>query len=138
MEFVKGRLITAGEWVHVYRNLNRNDSFSIRSKETGLVVGYCNNVQLKDATFHVSEKGRATVLKKRVRNVHAYVLGRLVLVDVDDVDVSGQISVYYNPFKTDAFIVEGTIQKVTHANYATVINDRVYIKNMEEELLQLF
>jgi hypothetical protein len=130
MEFVKGRQVSVGEWVHVYRNLNKNDSFSIRSKETGLVIGYCQNVQLADVSFHVSAKGREKVLMKRVRSVHAYLIGRLVSVDMDIVDNSNRICVYYNPYNTETFIVEGTKQQVSYASHATVVNDRVYIPTL--------
>jgi hypothetical protein len=104
MESVKGRHVSPGDWVHIYRNLNRDKSLSIRSKKTGLVVGYCQNVQLEDATFHVSAKGRAAVLQKQIRSVLAWIEARLVSVDLDVADVQGQICVYYNPYNTETFM----------------------------------
>jgi hypothetical protein len=42
-----------------------------------IVIGHAEAVQLSSVTFHVSEAGRLRALREGVKNVHAFVRGRL-------------------------------------------------------------
>lgn len=73
----------------VYRNLHngkcRDDGskaavWSIKDKETGLVVMHADSVAISNPRFVVNESGRQRVLKEQRKNVHAYVEGRLSAV----------------------------------------------------------
>jgi len=69
-----------GTVVEVYRNLHRR-CFSIRSVETGRVIGHATDgVGLVRAEFKVSEAGRQRVLRERRKNVHAVVRGTLSIL----------------------------------------------------------
>lgn len=68
-----------GERIRVYRNLNRPTLFSIVAQDgelRGKVLGYAPVIGMTDIELKVSDKLRATVLKKQVRNVHAYASSR--------------------------------------------------------------
>jgi len=67
-----------GDRIRVYRNLNRPTLFSIVALDgefRGKVLGYAPVIGMTDIELKVSDKLRAAVLKKRVRNVHAYASG---------------------------------------------------------------
>lgn len=61
--------------VDVYRNLN-NGLWSVRHK--GKVIAHAEFVCIKPIKFHVGESGRKRVLKKKQKNVHAWVKGELI------------------------------------------------------------
>tara|TARA_A100001391_G_scaffold205290_1_gene204782 strand:- start:2671 stop:3108 length:438 start_codon:yes stop_codon:yes gene_type:complete len=68
-----------GQFVSVYRNLhNRHVGYSV--KHAGKVRsqrGGVHIVQLRDASFKVSEAGRQRVLRENKKYVHAYAVGEL-------------------------------------------------------------
>lgn len=68
--------------VFVYRNLHRK-MWSIQSREgktRGRIIGYAKALGLNDAKTKVDQKGRQRVIKDRVKNVHAGILGDLIAV----------------------------------------------------------
>ncbi|MDQ0896235.1 MULTISPECIES: hypothetical protein [unclassified Paenibacillus] len=103
----------------MYRNLHK-DSIVIRCAKTGLVAGYCNTVRLTDARFFVSESGRAKVLEKRVRSVHAYVVGTLNAYDFE-LEREGKTPM------TETFINEQTWEPIFTAPEVVVSYDRAFI-----------
>ncbi len=125
MEWVKDRYVEMGEVVQVYKNLHE-DKFSVRSKKTGLVCAYCETALLEGVRFHVSTSGRARVLERQVRSVHAYVEGRLVSLD-QNLPLYTRTCVYYQPYKTATFVVEATGEPVGKVESAYVTNNRVYV-----------
>jgi hypothetical protein len=89
--------------VEVYRNLH-NGKWSIRAKEgkhKGRVISYASDLFLKDAKFIVREKGRLKVNEKKVKGVHAFVVGRIALNK--EIKFNEIIDVYYNPYLTKFF-----------------------------------
>jgi hypothetical protein len=77
-----------------------------------------HRVLLSTATFHVNEAGRQRVLKSGHKNVHAFVIGKLVSeeftpkgeicgaygIDENGTDLPWTIT--YNPYKADHFVGE--------------------------------
>ena len=97
--------------VFVYYNLHKH-KWSVKDVKTGRVIGHHYEVQLYNATFKVSEAGRARVLKEKRKNVHAGVEGYLT-TDVLARKMDGTIlwesqserhAVTYNPYKYDTFV----------------------------------
>lgn len=66
--------------VKVYFNI-RTGRYSMRAvggRNTGLVLGSAEDVELANARFLVSEAGRQRVLRDKRKNVHAFVVGDLL------------------------------------------------------------
>ena len=66
--------------VKCYWNLHKN-TYSVVAMEgenKGKVIEYRDLIHLKDAEFRVRESGRQRVLRDRVKNVHAFVIGQMV------------------------------------------------------------
>jgi hypothetical protein len=74
--------------------------------KTWLVTQHPRFVLLKDATFTVSEAGRARVLAEGRKNVHAYITGELVVAQDESLPLhlDNGYSVRYNPYKDHGFI----------------------------------
>lgn len=101
--------------VDVYRNLHKN-TWSIRSRATGLVVEHSNDVLVKDATFVVQPAGRKKVLREQKKNVHAFVRGVVeALPRVTTFDTPCDVQVKYNPYKADHFYEAETGEAVSEA-----------------------
>ena len=97
--------------VFVYYNLHKH-KWSVKDVKTGRVIGHHYEVQIYNATFKVSEAGRARVLKEKRKNVHAGVEGYLT-TDVLARKMDGTIlwesqserhKVTYDPYKYDTFV----------------------------------
>lgn len=93
--------------VRVYRNLTRG-GYSIQDTKNGLVVARWPEVLLSGCKFVVRQGGRNRMLKERVKNVHAFVLGHLDGVGVEDTyidEMDGLVNrVTYQPYERDYFI----------------------------------
>ena len=87
--------------VKVYWNLNKN-CWSVQHK--GKVVYHLPKVKLINVSFKVSEAGRQRVIKEGRKNVHAFVVGNLVL---DNTPKSSHKSlgspITYNPYTHSCF-----------------------------------
>ena len=108
----KGRTVSEGQVVEVYRNLH-NGLISIRDAKTKHVLGHATNVCLTDVTFKVSQAGRERVLKEKRKNVHAIVKGRL------QSNLEGftmPLLATYNPYKYDSFVNAQTEQALQAAS----------------------
>lgn len=77
----KRRTIHRDEDVWVYRNLMRTDGVWYSVMQRSLVVAHATDVALVDCRFVVREGGRQRVVATGVKNVHAYVVGRLLTVE---------------------------------------------------------
>jgi len=97
IKYIKNRSINPDKPVKVYWNLHRN-CYSVQ--QNGLVVCHADQVELKDVTFKVNEKGRQRVLKERRKNVHAFVIGYL---DEKFAVRYHDIKIVYNPYEFDSF-----------------------------------
>ncbi len=118
--------------VDIYRNLNRESgTFSIRAAEgplRGRVLGHAKQVELRDCTFHVSARGRARVLERRRKEVHAVIRG--VLQEASTQAVAGASSlasclaafgepagqVTYDPYRFATFVEVETLSPVSSSN----------------------
>ena len=92
-----------GERVEIYRNLHRN-CFSIRHR--GRVIAHLMDddpmqLVLRDVQYVVQPAGHAKVLRKRQKNVHAFVRGTIARMSWEN--IRGAVS--YNPYKSDSFQV---------------------------------
>jgi len=94
--------------VFVYWNLRR-DMWSVKALEgpyRGKVIMRVREVLLKDADGKVSEAGRQRVLREGRKNVHAGIVGTLVMRNDFITSELKRIGdrITYNPYKTDRFI----------------------------------
>jgi len=102
----KGRTIDRERVVKVYRNLHAHspeEKWSIQ--QDGKVVAHAESLVLSGVEFKVSQKGRQRVLRERVKNVHAFLIGKLSCSDrAEAVASSGGSKVIYNPYHCGTFI----------------------------------
>jgi len=108
---------------YVYRNLHTK-TFSLKYK--GIVVKHPECVKLHKVKMHVSEVGRKRVLKEKRKNVHATVSGESYTL-CTECDLTGYEPVFYDPYKVSTFVDQHN-KKVTEAEEAICINNKVYIK----------
>lgn len=90
--------------VFVYFNLHKK-CWSVRALEgenKGFVVNHLDVVYLREASPKVSESGRQRVLAEKQKNVHAGIVGRIVLPMNFEGDESEQIT--YNPYRYETFV----------------------------------
>lgn len=90
-----------GAVVEVYYDLHRK-CYSIRDVKSNLVVAKADYVNLHLAMFNVREAGRQRVLREKVKNVHATIVG--LYVDAQATDTSAMHPAYYNPYKVATFV----------------------------------
>lgn len=114
MQSFKGRTVTKGQIVEVYRNLH-NGLLSIRDYKTKHVLGHCETIELQGVQFKVNQKGRERVLKEKRKNVHAYAIGRYM---GNPETFNGTQQLTYNPYKYKSFVNASTGQAVAAADYA--------------------
>ena len=122
----KGRWVHEGQKVRVYRNLHKQGVvYSIQDPRTGLVLGYSEEILLRNVTFKVSEYGRARVLATKKKNVHAFVEGTLRGFNVADLSFSDFIQmekVGYDPYNYTTFVHKETETPVHSALIALINN----------------
>ena len=105
--------------VEVYRNLHKN-CWSVRNPSTGKVIYHADYIGIKNAKLVVRPGGRAKVLREGRKNVHAFVRGEEMILQVKIQPVTNQIS--YNPYKNESFILTDTNTPVYGANYVYLDN----------------
>ena len=120
----KNRRIDHAKKVKVYRCLNRKGRvFSIL--QNGLVVGHVDIEKdiliLKDAVFHVNEKGQERVRRNKRKEVHAFIEG-YYKDDITEIPLAFSYGVRYNPYRDDGFIIKGT----DHQHYIVKSSECVY------------
>lgn len=136
--------------VFIYRNLNRSGHmYSIKSLEgisKGKVIGYAPRMVVENAQLVVSQAGRERVLKQKRKNVHAGVVGDLVMVSgwitrmhnskaefkycneeefIKTFPVGTTIT--YNPYLYRTFVLTNTEQPIHKATKVTFCNGFVGI-----------
>ena len=97
-----------GDYVQVYYNLHKK-CFSVCSRK-GKVIGYTDQISLRDVKFFVSESGRKRVLKEKQKNVHAKVRGFVT----NQTEPCGE-EVRYNPYLFSSFVFSKTEEPVFEA-----------------------
>ena len=89
--------------VKCYWNLHKN-TYSVMAMEgenKGRVIRYDNLINLENASFKVSEAGRQRVLRDRVKNVHAFVIGDMVNSPWEESACDKGVT--YNPYTCGEF-----------------------------------
>jgi hypothetical protein len=127
--------------VFVYFNLHRK-CWSIKALDgaaRGRVVAHASEVSIADATFKVSEAGRARVIDEQRKNVHAGIVGTLqdvvgsatlagvqagfpkaLMGPLDALLPTEGVSVTYNPYQWSTFVRRDTYQPVHSAALVTL------------------
>jgi hypothetical protein len=117
-----------GVSVDVYRNLHKN-TWSIRSRTTGRVVGHSDNVLVRAAKFVVQPAGRKRVLQDKRKNVHAFVRGVVSpLPGVTTFETPCDVQVKYNPYKADHFYEVETGEAVEQASVVVLDTQGAWIQ----------
>lgn len=103
----KGRTVSTGDKVRIYRNLN-NKKWSVRA-QTGefknKVVAHLDELTLTDVTFIVSLAGMRRVQSEKRKNVHAYAQG--IIESFESVSACQDSEfVTYDPYKGSFFYHE--------------------------------
>lgn len=97
-------------------------------------VSHATSVVLDRVEFRVQPAGRKKVLEEKRKNVHSFVLGRLVKAvplatfNVQHLERIGYRKAYYNPYKTDVWIDAETGHELTHAAHAVIQDRQVWYK----------
>lgn len=78
VEPYRRREVDLGVDAWVYRNLMRAGGVWYSIVQGGLVVGHVKEIAIDHPRFVVREGGRRRVLETGVKNVHAFVVGRIV------------------------------------------------------------
>ena len=113
--------------VDIYRNLHR-DTWSIRDRATGRVIGHSDNVLVEDATCVVQPAGRDRVLREGRKNVHAFVRGVMVTTcETPYAKAECNVQVKYNPYKAGHFVRVDTSDKVTSSPVAILDTSGAWI-----------
>ena len=90
--------------VRIYRNLTEgNWSIQIKTDKGWRVRGHATSVELLDADCHVSDAGRARVLREQRKNVHACIEGHIDLRNMDGFPYWNADAISYNPYKAGTF-----------------------------------
>ena len=113
--------------LYIYRNLHRGLAFSIRLR--GRVIDRQENFIARNVTFLVSQAGRAQVLTRRRKVVHAYVVAEHY--ELTQQEPLGLTGVRYNPYQMDTFQVNG--QPIFVAKAVLFHQGRCYLLDEESD-----
>jgi hypothetical protein len=109
----KGDRCSPRKLIQAYRNLNKPGVvYSLRSKKTGLVIGYEPKVTIDDAELRVQEGGRQRVIREKRKSVHAFVEG---CWNEDGRGPKPEVRVRYNPYIYSSFVRDDTKAPIHHA-----------------------
>ena len=114
--------------VEVYWNL-RKRTWSVRAKDTRLVIDHKDSILLKDAILSVKQGGRERVLRDQQKNVHAFAIGEVV--DLDRLIYPYNSQVIYNPYKYTSFVMADTEEPIYEA-------DHVYLTRQWDDMKQIY
>jgi hypothetical protein len=114
-----------GKKVMCYYDLHRH-TFSVTYK--GLVMLKADYLRLGDVEFRVRQGGNERVRQQKSKNVHAFVIGRLLdycEYPCDDIpSPSSDKIVTYNPYKHNSFIYKDSEEPVYNAKEVDMINSQ--------------
>ena len=119
-----------GKKVMVYYNLHKH-TFSVTYDSK--VIMYADYVKLDDVEFRVRKGGKERVRSEKSKNVHAFVIGRLLdYCEYPCEDIPSPSSdkvVTYNPYKHDTFVFKNTEEPVYYAQEVDMINakDKLFV-----------
>jgi hypothetical protein len=95
----KNRHIDFDKSVDVYRNINNRNAIVYSLRQKGLVVGHATQLNLRDCEFHVNKNGQRRVRREKVKNVHAWIKGK-----ISKPNRKPEYIICYNPYQFDNFI----------------------------------
>jgi hypothetical protein len=114
-----------GKKVMVYYNLHKH-TFSVTYD--GKVIMYADYVKLGDVEFRVRQGGKEKVRSEKSKNVHAFVIGKLLdycEYPCDDLPTpTSNKVVTYNPYKFDSFVYKDSEEPVYRASEVDMINSK--------------
>lgn len=117
--------------VKVYRNLHRK---CLSVKEGNLVKAHAQVVILDDVKFIVQPGGRKRCLETKRKNVHAFVVGKIIsYTDQYYTPMYSQdaVEITYNPYKSDSFYIKKTGESVKAASVVAVRADSILAWGVE-------
>lgn len=114
------------EKVFIYFNLHKK-VFSVRSMKSGLVIAHVSNIEISDAVFKVSEKGRQRVIEEKRKNIHAGVVGFISKDEQTIQKLGSKIKkAKYNPYKYSTFVDDESEERLEHARYVRLsVNNQI-------------
>ena len=114
-----------GKKVMVYYNLHKH-TFSVTYDNK--VIMHADYVKLGDVEFRVRKGGKERVRSEKSKNVHAFVIGKLLdycEYPCDEIPTTSSDKVVtYNPYKYDTFVFKNTEEPVYHAQEVDMINSK--------------
>jgi len=114
-----------GKNVMVYYNLHKH-TFSVTYKSK--VILHADYVKLKDVEFRVRGGGKEKVRSDKRKNVHAFVIGKLIdyceYPCKDLPEESSDKVITYDPYKYDSFVYKSDEKPVHSAKEVEMINRR--------------
>ena len=119
-----------GKKVMVYYNLHKH-TFSVTYDSK--VIMHADYVKLGDVEFRVRQGGKEKVRSEKSKNVHAFVIGKLLdycEYPCDEMPTpSSDKVVTYNPYKHDTFVFKDTEEPVYYAQEVDMINakDKLFV-----------
>jgi hypothetical protein len=113
--------------VFVYFNLHKK-MWSVKDLATGRVSFHSEGgFYLKDATFRVSQAGRARVLRQKRKNVHAGVVGELYYPSEMEAWEANRL-VSYNPYRGPDFVEMESGKSIFESPLVLMGDRRVWAK----------
>jgi hypothetical protein len=114
-----------GKKVMVYYNLHKH-TFSVTYDSK--VIMHADYFKLGDVEFRVRKGGKERVRSEKSKNVHAFVIGKLLdycEYPCKDIPLpSSDKVVTYNPYKHDTFVFKNTEEPVYRAQEVDMINSK--------------
>jgi|TARA_B110000503_G_scaffold29553_3_gene47452 hypothetical protein len=114
-----------GKKVMVYYNLHKH-TFSVTYD--GKVIMYADYVKLGDVEFRVRKGGKEKVRSEKSKNVHAFVIGKLLdycEYPCDELPVTDSNRIVtYNPYKHDSFVYKQSEEPIYVAKEVDIINSQ--------------
>ena len=114
-----------GKKVMVYYNLHKH-TFSVTYD--GKVIMYVDYVKLGDVEFRVRKGGKEKVRSEKSKNVHAFVIGKLLdycEYPCDELPVTDSNRIVtYNPYKHDSFVYKQSEEPIYGAKEVDMINSQ--------------
>ena len=119
-----------GKKVMVYYNLHKH-TFSVTYDSK--VIMHADYVKLGDVEFRVRKGGKERVRSEKSKNVHAFVIGKLLdycEYPCDDIpNPNSNITVTYYPNEYDSFIYKSTSEPIYSAKEVVLANlrDKIFV-----------
>ena len=114
-----------GKKVMVYYNLHKQ-TFSVTYDSK--VIMHADYVKLGDVEFRVRKGGKEKVRSEKSKNVHAFVIGRLLdycEYPCDELPVTDSNRIVtYNPYKHDSFVYKQSEEPIYGAKEVDIINSQ--------------